>query len=114
MTEQSEAFAKWLSEGPALAAAAGCFVGIKVTALEDDKAAHSGGIVSEGVYLSAVKGRAGFRQALKETRPVIAAALALRDKWRTPGQKTDSDDFFAAVNAVSEAVDAYDAVKVLS
>jgi len=34
---------------------------------------------------------------------LLAAVAALSGKWRTPGQKTDSDDFFAAIEAIDAA-----------
>ena len=44
---------------------------------------------------------------LRAVEPVLKAAEVLSDKWRTPGQKTDSDDFFAAIHALDEAFLAY-------
>lgn len=68
-------------------------------------AADAGEAVATSVYESAVQGRADFRAAYQRVRPIVRAAEALRDRWRTPGQKID-ESFYAAVHAVSEAVDA--------
>jgi hypothetical protein len=59
---------------------------------------------SEQRYLSAVKGRQDFRRSYRSILPVLKAAEALSEKWRTAGQKVDSGDFFEAINNIDIAV----------
>ena len=61
-------------------------------------------VVAHSTYLSAVAGRMAFRDAYRRCLPVVQAAEALAAKWTREGQKVDSDDFYAAINDVWEAV----------
>jgi hypothetical protein len=45
-----------------------------------------------------------FRDAYRRCLPVVRAAEALAAKWTRAGQKVDSDDFYATINDVWEAV----------
>jgi hypothetical protein len=75
-----------------------------IRALASQPASEPSQGVAQDVYLSAVKGRSDFREVYRRSLLVRRAAEALIAKWRTPGQKTDSDDWFAAVEELDRAI----------
>jgi hypothetical protein len=68
----------------------------------------AGAAVTEAQYLAAVTGRSDFRNAYRRALVVVKYARVLRDKWRTGGQKIDSDDFLGAISDTCDAADQFD------